>query len=242
MTRQEYPVTQPQPQVPRRPIPPKSQNAKNWDKPGSYALIIRADKSDVAQGEIVVIQIFITGYGKIEGAKLVFYPPPFLINNEWSTAKYDLHGPPDGPWTFGGNEVSLREGGAALLLRGGLKAPGWQEATMFFDVMVRQNAPIAQILTETTTEDQAPIELTLHIRKKLPSGKRLPSGSHDIDFHLTYFNGQEWKTTSDIVTLNIPSIFKRFEVQAWVAGITISVLAAADPIISFLRYLSRVVR
>jgi hypothetical protein len=105
-------VTQPQPQVPRRPIPPKPQNAKNWDKPG--------------------------GYGKIEGAKLVFYPPPFLINNEWSTAKCDLHGPPNGPWTFGGNEVSLRESGAALLLRGGLKPPGWQEATMFFDVIVRQ--------------------------------------------------------------------------------------------------------
>lgn len=59
---------------------PAPQNARNSDKPGSYELAIRLKEADVNRGDMVRLEVFITGYGIIDGAKIVFYLlPPFSI-------------------------------------------------------------------------------------------------------------------------------------------------------------------
>jgi hypothetical protein len=74
-------VSQQQPTFAETSIGPAPQNARNSGKPGSYELAIRADKAEVAPGDTVHLEVFITGYGKVSQAKVVFYPPPYFIDS-----------------------------------------------------------------------------------------------------------------------------------------------------------------
>ena len=53
---------------------------KNFDSPGNYELITRTNKTIINSGGIVIVDILITGYGKIPNSKLVFYPSGEILN------------------------------------------------------------------------------------------------------------------------------------------------------------------
>jgi hypothetical protein len=103
---------------------PAPQNAPNSDKPGSYELAIRSNKAEVAPGDTVDLEIFITGYGRISAAKIVFNPPSYFINSAWSTVTHGLGQHANGNVYFGKDEQPVQEDGCAIGL-GGLGVPGW---------------------------------------------------------------------------------------------------------------------
>ena len=42
--------------------------------PGAYALAVRVDNPRPSAGETINVEVFITGYGNVGGAKIIFYP------------------------------------------------------------------------------------------------------------------------------------------------------------------------
>ena len=47
--------------------------------PGEYRLAYRAVQAEINPGDMLQIEIYVTGYGEISGAKLAFYPPTYFI-------------------------------------------------------------------------------------------------------------------------------------------------------------------
>ena len=76
---------------------------------------------------------------------------------------------------------------------------------------------------------KAPIEYDLTISKKAKPGP------HSIQFVLTYFDGQTWKTTSKNADFTIRNVYQRYE--WWIA--IIGLLAAIAAIGPMLRWLLR---
>ena len=70
--------------------PPLPQNTRFAKQPGEYRLAIRVSQAEIDPGGEVNLEIFITGYGEIRGAKLVFYPPQYFIDTHRSTVIADL--------------------------------------------------------------------------------------------------------------------------------------------------------
>jgi hypothetical protein len=58
--------------------------------PGDYRLAYRAAQAEVDPGEELRIELYITGYGEISGAKLTFYPPTYFIEQEKSRVMHGL--------------------------------------------------------------------------------------------------------------------------------------------------------
>jgi hypothetical protein len=206
----------------RRPQPPSidsfpaPQNARNASKPGAYELVIRINNAEVAPDDKIELEVYITGYGYIDGAKIAFYPPPYIIDTEWSTWTYDFGLLPNGLYGFGTAEQSFKTSvGAVLAISpAGFKADRWSAPSLFFDTDYDPNdlGGVSQIATETLTS-KAPVEF------KLQTQKKIPSGTYELHFYLTYFNGQEWKIDSKRVPLTVPNWFKRNEGITWTVGV-----------------------
>jgi hypothetical protein len=124
---------------------------------------------------------------------------------------------------------------------GGIKHPEWSEewTTLFFDTS-SENQPgkTPQIATEATYGG-APFEIILKVRDKVPSG------SHNIQFFLTYYNGSEWKVDSQTVSIFVRNLVRRHETIAWSVAL-IAGLSALAPgatlivefIVNLLRHLA----
>jgi hypothetical protein len=72
----------------------------------------------------------------------------------------------------------------------------------YFDITnnSEEPAPVRVIGTEKKSP-RAPLEFTLQTHKESPTG------THELHFYLTYFNGQEWRTDSKSVKLTVPNWF-----------------------------------
>jgi hypothetical protein len=86
-------------------------------QPGSYVPAIRLAQSRVDPGAIVKGEIFITGYGQIGFAKLVFYPSLGLIEPDTSVANFGL-GIRNGQIFFGDQEKKFGSDGYTIALTG----------------------------------------------------------------------------------------------------------------------------
>jgi hypothetical protein len=196
------------------------QNAENSNKPGSYRLVIRINNIEIAPDDTITVELYITGYGYIRGAKVAIYPPPYLIDTKWATVTHSMDLSPDGKWTWGAVEDEFdAEYGIVLMLSAGLKGPSWPSPSQFFDAVYGPNGPkaIYQIASELHL-GKAPVEFTLQTQKKIPTG------THQLHFYLTYFNGQQWCTDSKSINLVAPTFFKRHEGLIWTVGVIIGIL------------------
>ena len=207
------------------------QTASNAKKPGAYELALRATNAEVAPGDQLEIQVFVTGYGYIHGAKVAFYPPPYFIDSEQSSWTYDLGKLENGTIGFGVTKDSFEaEAGAVLAISpAGLLTPQWDHASLFFDVSIpRPDDGVRQIATEKRSP-KAPIEFTLKTHRKIPVG------THELYFYLTYFNGTEWRTDSKRINATVPNWFRRHEALTWIIGVLSFAATVGALIASFVR-------
>jgi hypothetical protein len=211
---------------------PRPQNARHADRPGSYQLAVRSTKAEVNPGDITELEVYLTGYGQIQGAKILFYPPPYFIDTAWSMANYDAHLSADGEFTFGTTDSSFDETGGILILSGGLQNVRWSTPSLVFDITDSPEKPAGVHII--ASEKKFGKSLLLY---RLQTRKDSPSGTHQLNFLLSYFNGQEWKSDSKSISLKVPNWFERNQGLSWaIAVVTLLVTLGAGPL-SLLRWL-----
>jgi hypothetical protein len=195
--------------------------AENANQPGEYRVAIRIVQAEVDPGDQLRVEIYVTGYGQIYGSKLIFYPPPYFIDEEQSTVFHGLDVQEvegERRFVFGTTEQRFKDFGGdpgMLLTIGGIALPGWEKATPYVDVDFQSDTATSKAIGLTFMEQKllrAPIELLLKVRKKAPSGH------HDLRFYLTYFNGEVWKTDSQAVSLSVRNLFQRHPYITWIIG------------------------
>jgi hypothetical protein len=108
--------------------------------------------------------------------------------------------------------------GGVVTLSGGWLVPASQKHTWFFDGNEKQ-IDNYQIRTEVRDpKGTSPIYLDLTV------GNHATPGPHSIQFVLTYFDGQTWKTASKNADFTIRNFYQRHEGPIWWVGGTAAVL------------------
>jgi hypothetical protein len=171
--------------------------ARNAERPGDYRLAIRSRDVEAEPGAEIHVELYMTGYGEIQGSKLAFYPPPYFIDEDRSVVISDVEKVPAKQKDhyivrFGGqtqrlSDVTSSEAGLVWTWRG-IKLDRWEDHTHYFDLSAFRDPPPAEPVNEIATEHKithAPLELRLRVKENAPPG------NHSLRFFLTYFNGSE---------------------------------------------------
>jgi hypothetical protein len=205
-------------------------------KPGAYDLAIRVSQPIVDPGGSLQVEVYISGYGVIQAAKVAYYPSPEVVDYDKSKMifgpkRYDDH---NGGW--GGDTVQLSDpsystGGVATL-SGGMAQPNnpqWQNQTWFFDGKENQVLNY-QISTEVKDpRGTSPLYLDLAVSRSAKPGPQ------SIQFVLTYFDGQTWKTASKNADFTIRNIYQRHEIFIAVVGLVAAAVTIGAPLWPVLR-------
>ncbi len=174
-----------------------SRNAEFAENPGEYRLAVRPSETEIAPGKDVNLEIYITGYGKIHSAKVIFYPPQSFVLGLIPT------------------QANI----GRIHVETGARARYWfaffEGDDAFADV---RHQPLNIIASEIGRGYNPPLRLPLRTRRTIPTG------IHSLQFFLTYFNGSEWKTDSQSVSIAVPNWFRRHEGFTWVAGVSAVVI------------------
>jgi hypothetical protein len=192
-------------------------------EPGNYELAIRALNPEIEPGGTINLEVFITGYGEIKGAKVYFLAPPQFIQTGKAifglTEKRSLDNLRE--FEFGGREALTNEHGIIWIGIAGFGA-NEQEATSFIDVHYSKSyvgqKPFSHILTENKSKN-APISLDLKTKEDVKPGR------HQLKLYFTYFNGKEWKTSLASTEVEILTWMKRNEFKAYCVGIIFTIIA-----------------
>lgn len=214
-----------------------ARSAPDGDKPGKYELVPRIYNSVVDPGTTVFMEIYITGYGRIDASKLAFYPPVAVLNETTSKVSYGFKFDPEkDDATWGGLEASINSSGFVLPL-GGMLSKKWDGATSFFDVLHTEGYTLPQIMTEiphgvtdsptAPTSFKAPFSLELNIKKDTKPGTYYTSTI------FTYFNGSTWQTSNVQSSFTVRNFFQRHETAIAWFGIT-AAIGSATGILSLL--------
>jgi hypothetical protein len=222
------------------------QKGRDAEKPGEYNLVIRVLTPEVNPGDTIHMEVYITGYGMIRGPKFTFTPPPNFLDEDESRLIHGFVRPEEGKsislnvLEFGGDEAKLSEVSFVIRLAGitGYFADDkditWKEPSIFWDTDVPPEYQTPMVATEMK-RGRAVVEIYLKTKKRLwwgdlPFLRSEPGiypGTHGFQGHLTYFNGEQWKSSSQSVSVVVPNFFKRHEGITWVAAILGVLIAVA---------------
>ncbi len=199
--------------------PPRSGEFGN--RAGAFSIVPRTSADLVNPGETFEIELYVSGYGEIGPAKLAFYPSPDVFDIGKSSIRFDI-GVTDGRGTWGGQQTNVDPVGTALDLSGGQQKTGWPAPTLFFDLpeSVARGGRLPQLVTETK-QQYAPIHITLAVKRRTRPGLRF------CRFQFTYFNGEQWCTTSEAITFTVRNFYQRNEGLVWSLGIIATLLGIA---------------
>lgn len=197
---------------------PNPQNKPNADQPGCYDLIFRRPRTEVTAGEWAEIDIYITGYGKISGAKFYFMPPTSFIETNTCVIEHSLK-MEDGQLRWGGLRNDGADDGVTIdFSQGGLRQLGWPNTSSFFDVA-------GGIATEKSLSGP-PVKVKFQVKAKAGTG------DHNLSFALTYFNDREWHIANRTAILHIPTLYERYEGWAWTVGIIVALITMITSIVA----------
>lgn len=205
------------------------QSAMGWDHPGSYQLAARTSTREVEAGGNVVIDVFVVGYGLIEGCKVTFYPPLYFIDKNQSYCYHSMKDNQEpGGMEFGAVKSPLADdrGSTVVLSSGGLRAPGWTYPSLFFDthpqVVHRRTDSIATELLSSS----APIRYDLRVQENIRAG------TYTLPLFLTYNDGYTWNSKTTSVDIIVPNWFQRHQLLVWILGTVIATILGLAQIAS----------
>lgn len=205
-------------------------------KPGAYDLAIRVSQPIVDPGDKLQVEVYISGYGVVQAAKVAFYPSPqvFDLDPNRSMMTTGIKRYDDGRMGWGGTPVKFDPTGGVLTLSGGFVSennPSWQRPTWFCDANERQ-VNHYQIATEVKhPQGTSPVCLDLTVHNDATPGP------HSIHFVLTYFDGQTWKTASKNADFTIRNFYQRHEIPVWILGGLAAIVTIGAPVWPVLRRL-----
>lgn len=178
------------------------QSGEFAEKPGDYRLVIRPSKPEIAPGEALNLEIYVTGYGTIHNAKVSFYPPQSFVL---------------GPVP---SEIAAESAAILTSTEGDFWAASFRNNKDFKDFDT--DSILVNMIDSEMGIKKPPLELPLRTRPDIPTG------THGLQFFFTYFNGSEWRTNSQSVSIMVPNWFKRHESWTWGAAIIGVLLALAS--------------
>lgn len=190
----------------------RPRNWNNYDAPGSYALASRVSETVINAGDTLKFEQYITGYGEIKKCKIQCYISSDIFDDTVSTVTNSLAQRDNIELFWGARRDVIGEPGYHCTCSG-LRADNWEEETLFFDA-----GSHGMLLSEMKVTN-APFDYSLKTRNNIKPG------SHYIDFYMTYFNGEEWKTSKERVDFRVNNSFEKHST-------VISLLAAAALIVT----------
>ncbi len=201
-------------------------NGLNSEKPGCYELITRNNTPIIDRGDYLEFEQYITGYGFIGESKLVSYPSVKILDSNNSYIQTSIGKDANNQLTYGVQKHNVSQDGFSLEIRG-VKGKDWESDTLFFD-MTDSNIP--QVSTERKIGNCPPIIYRLKAKRFAKPGE------YNILSTLTYYNGREWKSSTNKISFKIRNIFERHEAIIALLAITATVSAiwrfAIKPIIA----------
>lgn len=216
---------------------------KNAKEQGAYSLIIDSNRPLAYPGEVIVLRLFVSGYGAISNPKIHILLPEGLCDEERSYLYHGLEPIQEGRLSkFGAKREKLLQNGTYFL--NGIKHDGWDESTWMIDVANDVETP--PILTETS-QDRSFMELEIKIRQhslwkymNVPVDQlnqmlkiRLRPGRHPIQFVFTFFDSKQWHAEKVIYDLVLPNWYQRHPLGTWFASIILALVAVMVAVASF---------
>ena len=208
------------------------------DKPGAYSLVSRISRANVDPGDTLNVELYFTGYGFIEGEKLLVYPSPGIL--EASKSKITANCKQIGnSITFGGQSWPLTEEGGSWIEvnTAGVKAKGWNRPSMFFDVIPETHFICTEAAfpwTPPKGQFHGPVTLILKTKDKAKPGQ------YDVRFALTYYNGESWVTCPETAQFSVTTWYQRWETCCHIAAVVaagIALLAFVAQLVAFVAQL-----
>ncbi|QLG46825.1 hypothetical protein [Costertonia aggregata] len=219
------------------PYPEIIQNGKNSNKPGIYSQILNANNTTISPGDVIIINHYITGYGRIdpETSKVLAIASASIFDEDSSEVKS----------TFGNNSNPFSNNGTTGVLISTLVDEQDNEHTLFNDAEFlnpEKKAPsivFEQNSISNNKEIQPPYKWILKAKNELTPG------DYYLTFILTYFNGENWKNDKVELPIKVMTWYERKEsivqVFAWVIVVItiISFLFSIPDFISNIKKLNR---
>lgn len=227
--------------------PPNPQRTVFADKPGAYRLVITTPTPEIDPGEDIILEIYITGYGLIRGAKVLFYPPPE------SAMGLASEGPVKGYTELQGTDVVTKGVIINLGTNRSRDVFADRDSSLDSDVRIIRTEEMLgppPINFRVGTKEQRRYSSTRegfigkldiyrsHIRLRskavrawllrkpqLSPLRRVPPGTHSFQVFLTYFNGKEWDTDVQLLNVSVRNWFQQHQFITWTVGILSVVLA-----------------
>ncbi|KFX63834.1 hypothetical protein KBK24_0119215 [Burkholderia sp. K24] len=190
---------------------------------------MRLETQIIDPGETVQGELFITGYGCIDGAKIVFYPATSVFEEGPSTVSWreiTTFTEPTVHWQGTIRTFQPTEAGLTLQMKSRLQ-PADKQSDYFFDINPGQD--FSGIQTEAVWEAGEQSEPHAPIFFELKTRRAVRPGTYPLTFVFTYFNGSEWVNQSQSASFTIRNVLQRnealFGIAAYSAAIA-TVIAA----------------
>jgi len=217
-----------------KPMPPeKPRMGRNSESPGSYLVSLRLSTPVINPGDKVMVQLFISGYGNIDGGKLFCSPSDKIFDPTASKIISDLKSENEIIF-WGANERYFSIDGVVIGLKG-VKFPSWKSSTPFFDVPNSSNdspTTFTEILTYFKQDPgRAPINFELQTFKSIKPGK------YSLDIVFTYFNGVSWVSQTKPVEFTVQNFLERHATGIGVIGIIATVIGLIYAVIPFVKFI-----
>ncbi|MCP2052485.1 UNVERIFIED_ORG: hypothetical protein J3D59_002345 [Pseudomonas fluorescens] len=174
----------------------------NCDSPGCYSIATRVGETILNPGDTLKFEQFVTGYGDARDAKIQCYISSNVFDNANAHVLMGLGSDAPGEkmkWGFERNNVTddgFRINPNMFIYKAKTKD---EVKTFFID---GNSDKINSVMSEVRLTN-APFTYSL------PTKKDIKSGSHYVDFYMTYFNGREWVVTKERVEFKIRNFFER---------------------------------
>lgn len=202
----------------------KPRLGKHAECTGAYEQSIKLITPVINQGDLVLAEQYFTGYGKIDSAKIAFYPSASIFDGDKSFIVNGIKNQ-NGKLLNGASRFPFTDVGVAITMQG-VGRSDWEDsdATQFFDV---SEGDLPQIYTETKQEE-APFKYELKTKRNIRPG------TYSLEFIFTYYNGECWVTTTKNIEFKVQNFLEKYSVQigiiAGLASISALIRFAVIPI------------
>lgn len=198
---------------------PKARIKKDSNKPGNYEVTMRASKVILNKGDSLSLDIFFTGYGLIGNSKIFLITSDSIFSNK-SEFSFDIRRNFEkNRYEFGAHKIPMFKDNMIFASLSGLDIPDstWHYPTMFFDADTAIESNM--IFTEQYSGQKAPFGFNLISRKNAEGG------DYNIKIYFTYYNGIEWKSSTDNVSIHINSTFEKYQNPLAILGLVFAFIS-----------------
>ena len=203
------------------PLDTVSRRKPNANANGQYDIVAVINKNRLNSGDSALVELYITGYGKIQQGKILFSTSTSDIF-ENSYVMHSLGITPSGNLYWGALRHDFDRLPSVLHLSGNLGGRTKEGRLWKMDLFLDNNNDTTNtsILTENGVVHPP---ITVHLKIK----EDARADDYKFNVNLSYFNGSEWASSSASVDMRVNNVIQEYEVL-------FGILAALAALVAFL--------